>query len=68
MGKSETEYESVMRHYKKRIYQWLSAIITFNIGNVHHQKGKQPDTVLMMSHYKSFFTGTDGPNKKFTKE
>ena len=49
MGKSEIECDDIMRCCEKIIYQHLSVSIALNLGTAHYHKGKESDSVFLMS-------------------
>ena len=51
VGKSETEYENIMRCSKNIISQCLPVRITLNMSTTHYHKGEESDKVLLMSDY-----------------
>ena len=68
MGKSEIEYDDILRCYKKIISQLLSDSITLNLGTEYYNRGKESDNVLVMPYYMSLFTDKGGLNQQLNEE
>ena len=56
MDHPESEYDDITRRSKNIVSQILSTRITLNKGTARHHKGKESDSVWLISSYTSFYT------------